>query len=77
MEAQENEGNMESVKTELLRITNNFWQALADRDIKKGSFNVQTPLRLLAPAWMKKLRARKNILPSTKKGLNNIPKNLS
>ena len=73
MEAKENEENMESVKEELLLITNNFWQALADRDIEKRFLQCADTITFIGTGLDEKASGKAAYYAINKKGVEQYP----
>jgi len=73
MKAQENERNIESIKAELLLITNNFWQALADRDIEKRFLQCADTITFIGTGLDEKASGKAAYFAINKKGVEQYP----
>jgi signal transduction histidine kinase len=73
MEAQEKEGNIESIKSELLLITNTFWQALADRDIEKRFLQCADSITFIGTGLDEKASGKAAYYAINKKGIEQYP----
>ncbi|MBP6681530.1 MAG: nuclear transport factor 2 family protein, partial [Saprospiraceae bacterium] len=73
MEAKENEGMMESVKAEVLLITKNFWQALADRDIEKRFLQCADTITFIGTGVDEKASGKAEYYAINKKGVEQYP----
>ncbi len=73
MKAKENEENMESVKAELLLITNTFWQALADRDIEKRFLQCADTITFIGTGLDEKASGKAAYYAINKKGVEQYP----
>ena len=64
---------MESVKAELLLITNNFWQALADRDIEKRFLQCADTITFIGTGLDEKASGKEEYIAINKKGVEQYP----
>ena len=73
MEAQENGGNIEAIKSEVLLITNTFWQALADRDIEKRFLQCADTITFIGTGLDEKAYGKAAYYAINKKGVEQYP----
>ena len=73
MQGSEKEGIPTHVKEELLRITHNFWQALADRDIEKRFLQCADSITFIGTGLDEKASGKSAYIAINQKGVEQYP----